>query len=263
MYTNHLHPFLQSNQESIDGYIEEGKRAVKGKLDGVLGGIWSASLGASEGVSGNVSGKDARHKPPASTAPAPPTQHNPAQAPMSMFGNLVKTYAPVAIASAKTFLESKAPPPNPNTTAAYSIPSSTSGGGGVNEVRKREEAMARRKHLESQLAALDGVGDSSSSGESDESQPPMVTMINPKSGRTSFSAQGSLRNRIVSGGRTVKAGQAMGESYDLLDQGELDRSAVGAGLSPTSKGRGWMPWSTHFEMIRKRLIWYKKCYELL
>ncbi|KAJ1017834.1 hypothetical protein NDA16_005150 [Ustilago loliicola] len=249
IYTTHLHPFLQTNQEAIDEWIEEGKQSLKGRLDGVLGGLWSATLAGAggEGEAPVGPGKDARHRPPGpgGSAPAPPTQHNPAQAPMSMFGNLVKTYAPLAVASAKSFLESKAAPPS---TAAYSIPASSSGN--VNDVRKREEAMLRRRQLESQLAALDASGipssGSSSSNDSEEpSVPAPVTLINPGKGpRNSFGGQGqgSLRNRIVSlgGGRhTVKAGATMGESYDLLDQTDIPRfkpflqSFTRLSLSPT------------------------------
>ncbi|SPO30618.1 uncharacterized protein UTRI_05235 [Ustilago trichophora] len=247
IYTNHLHPFLQSNQEQIDNWVEEGKHALRGKVDAALGGLWSASLGSSSnadvGQTSAPPGKEARHKPPGvGNAPAPPTQHNPAQAPLSMFGNLIKQYAPVAIASAKTFLESKAPPP---TTNAYNIPT----GNG-----NREEAMQRRRQLESQLAALDASGvpssTSSSSNDSDDNQPPVVTMIHPKNPRSSFgsanaaNAQGSLRNRVVSAGRqTVKAGQAMGESYDLLDQQDLGPHPGQGSPARGGGGRGWIPWS--------------------
>ncbi|GAC94768.1 hypothetical protein PHSY_002341 [Pseudozyma hubeiensis SY62] len=249
IYTNHLHPFLQSNQEQIDAWIEDAKRSVKHKVDANLGGLWSASLGSTGSApeaaapGGGVQGKsggEARHRAPGvGNAPAPPTQHNPAQAPLSLFGNLVKQYAPVAIASAKTFLESKAPPPN---VAAYSIPPSSSSGA-IPDQRKREEAMQRRRQLESQLAALDASGvpssTSSSSNSEDEVQQVPVTLINPGKGpRGSFSgAAGSLRNRIVSGGRTVKAGNAMGESYDLLDQNDIQP------LQGSPKVRNWMPWS--------------------
>ena len=255
IYTNHLHPFLQSNQEQIDALVDDAKRRLRAKVDASLGGLWSASLGSGASESppaAAATGKDARHRPPGpSNAPAPPTQHNPAQAPMSLFGNLVKTYAPVAIASAKQFLESKAPPPNTTASAAaYSIPAS--GSGNVAQERKREEAMQRRRNLESQLAALDASGvpssTSSSSNESDDG-PPVVTMIHPKNPRSSFgagnaspNAQGSLRNRIVSGGNrnTVKAGQTMGDSYDLLDQNDLGPHP---GQSPRTGARAWMPWS--------------------
>lgn len=256
IYTSHLHPFLQTNQEAIDDYIEQGKRNLKGRLDGVLGGLWNASLSSAggEGEALGVPGKGARHRPPGpGNVPAPPTQHNPAQAPMSLFGNLVKTYAPLAVASAKNFLESKAPPPS---TVAYSIPSSSSGN--ITDAKKREEAMQRRRQLESQLAALGASGipssGSSSSNDSDEQGPVPVTLINPGKGpRNSFGGQGnqgSLRNRIVSlgGGRqTVKAGERMGESYDLLEQTDippLQGSPVRGGAEGNGAGgRGWIPWS--------------------
>lgn len=250
VYVNHLHPFLQGNQETIDGWIDEGKRNLKGRLDGVLGGLWSSSLGATaaeqtqggHGVPPSSQGKDVapRHRPPGiNTTPAPPTQHNPAQAPMSLFGNLIKTYAPIAIAGAKTFLESKAPPP-PTTTTAYSIPSSSSSASA--DQKKREEAMHRRRQLESQLAALDASGATSSSDSSDET--PVVTMINPKNVRSGAGNErraaegGSLRSRIVSGRQTVKA--AMGESYDLLDQKDIPPLP---GQASPARRTSWVPWS--------------------
>ncbi|CBQ69068.1 conserved hypothetical protein [Sporisorium reilianum SRZ2] len=232
VYTNHLHPFLQSNQEQIDVWIEEAKRTVRARVDHSLGGLWSASLGASAESApvGAQQGKDARHKAPVplpgtATAPAPPTQHNPAQAPLSLFGNLVKTYAPVAIASARNFLDTKAPPPN----VAYST--------------SREDAMHRRCQLETQLAALDasGVPSSTSSGSNssaeDDVPVPVTVMGNP--GRRASAGAGTLRNRVVGKG-TVRAGAAMGESYDLLDQNDL------APLQPSparEAKRNWMPWS--------------------
>lgn len=242
IYTNHLHPFLQSNQEQIDVWIEDVKRAAKAKVDANLGGLWSASLGSMLAESSAAPGaparsapaaprKDARHRPPGmGNAPAPPTQHNPAQAPPSMFGNLVKTYAPVAIASARHFFETKAPPPS---VTAYSLPSSSP-----------EEAMHRRRQLESQLAALDASGVPSSSSSSsnssgdDDAQVPVTVMSNPGARRASAGA-GSLRNRIVSG-ESVKAGAAMGESYDLLDQNDLGPMQ---GSSAREARRNWMPWS--------------------
>ncbi|TKY88960.1 hypothetical protein EX895_002201 [Sporisorium graminicola] len=238
IYTNHLHPFLQTNQEQIDVWIEDAKRAVRAKVDASLGGLWSASLGGSATENAApavpVSGKDARHRPPAGNAPAPPTQHNPAQAPLSMFGNLVKTYAPVAIASARNFLETKAPAPN---VAAYSIPAT----GG-----SREDAMHRRRQLESQLAALDASGvpsssssSSNSSGE-DDAHVPVTVMANPGPRARRASGAGTLRNRVVSGKSTVKAGAAMGESYDLLDQNDL---APLQGSPARDGKRNWMPWS--------------------
>lgn len=263
IYTNHLHPFLQSNQEQIDSLIDDAKQSLKAKLDASLGSIWSASLSSPDAQPPSAAppGKEARHRPPGpSNAPAPPTQHNPAQAPVSMFGNLLKTYAPLAIAGAKSFLESKAAPPNPTaaTTMAYSIPASASGGN-VAEHKKREEAIQRRRQLESQLAALDASGvpsSSSSSSNSSDEAPVPVTMIHPKNPRSSLGAsnatnasnQGSLRNRIISGGgprHTVKAGAAMGESYDLLDQNDVNLANQ---QSPTARDRGqkrssWIPWS--------------------
>ncbi|KAJ1019740.1 hypothetical protein NDA13_005965 [Ustilago tritici] len=260
IYTNHLHPFLQTNQEAIDTHVDQLKRSARGKLDAYLGGLWSATL-AGGGAGGQaqapqIPSKDgsARHRPPGSGASVagPPTQHNPAQASMSMFGNLVKTYAPLAVASARSFLESKAPPPQ---TVAYSIPSSASGD--VNDASKRQAAMQRRRQLESQLAALDaaGVPSSGSSNSNDSDEVPgvaPVTLINPASGlRGSFGGQAgnqaSLRNRFVSlaGARqTVKAGTAMGESYDLLEQSDIPPLQA----SPSSSGgavgaRTWIPWS--------------------
>lgn len=235
LYTNHLHPLLQRNQQQIDEVLEDVKGNLKGRLEGVLGGVWSASMGGSGEESVQGGGKEARHRPPGATAPAPPTTHNPAQAPASMLGNLIKTYAPLAVASAKTFLESKAPP---TTTTAYSIPPSSSN---PNDIKKREEAMQRRRQLESQLAALDasGVVSSDSSNSSDEAP---VTLIHPKN--VQGGGKGSLRSRIVSGGagrQTVKA--AMGESYDLLDQKDIPPLPS----SPQRDGRGgrqsWIPWS--------------------
>ncbi|ETS60259.1 hypothetical protein PaG_05810 [Moesziomyces aphidis] len=250
IYTTHLHPFLQSNQEQIDALIDDAKRSLKAKVDASLGGLWTASLGGSEQPTAPPApGKEARHRPPGpGSTPAPPTQHNPAQAPASLFGNLLNRYAPVAIASAKNFLESKAAPPN--TTMAYSIP--PSGSGNVNDQRAREAAMVRRRQLESQLAALDASGvpssTSSSSNSSDDDNTAAaapVTMIHPKNPRSSFgaaNAQGSLRSRIVSGGArpTVKAGTAMGESYDLLDQNDLGPHPQ---QSPRAKRSSWIPWS--------------------
>lgn len=260
IYTNHLHPFLQTNQEAIDRHVDQLKQSARGKLDAYLGGLWSATLaGGAAGAQAQaprVPGKDAsaRHRPPGSgtSVAGPPTQHNPAQACMSTFGNLVKTYGPLAVASARSFLESKAPAPQ---TVAYSIPSSASGD--VNDASKRQAAMQRRRQLESQLAVFDAAG-VSSSGSSDSNDSDQVsalapvTLINSASGlRSSFGGQvgiqDSLRNRFVSlaGARqTVKAGTSMGESYDLLEQSDIPPLQASSSSSGDAvAARTWIPWS--------------------
>ncbi|KAJ1021252.1 hypothetical protein NDA18_005493 [Ustilago nuda] len=263
IYTNHLHPFLQTNQEAIDRHVDQLKQSARGKLDAYLGGLWSATL-AGEAAGGQaqapqVPGKhaSARHRPPGSgtSVTRPPTQHNPSQAWMSMFGNLVKTYGPLAVASARSFLESKAPAPQ---SVAYSIPSSASGD--VNDASKRQAAMQRRRQLESQLAAFDAAG-VPSSGSSDSNDTDQVsglapvTLINSASElRRSFGGQAaiqdSLRNRFLSSRQTVKAGTAMGESYDFLEQSDIPPFQP----SSTSSGdavaaRTWIPWSPKSDNI--------------
>ena len=251
IYTNHLHPFLQSNQQQIDAWIEDAKRNVKAKMDDSLGGLLSAWSGGSAAEGGAApQPNDARHRAPAMTnaaaptpAPAPPTQHNPAQASMSMLGNLVKQYAPLAIASAKALLETKPPPPN---VSAYTIHASGSSSK-LTDHQRRQEAMERRRQLESHLAALDASGvpsstSSSSNGHSNSSgdeAPAPVTMINPgKQPRSSLGTARTLRNRLVSGSaKTAQAGAAMGESYDLLDQNDIPP------LHASPKPTNWIPWT--------------------
>lgn len=242
LYVNHLHPFLRDNQGQIDGLIEQAKQQVHGKAQDVLGQLWKASSEAEP----SAPQKGARHAPPGST-PAPPTQHNPAQAPLSLLGGLFRQYAPAAIATAKQLFD--APPPGTKPAepiiTAYSIPSSS---------EEKRTALTRRRELERQLAALDTTTATSSS----DDEP--VTVLRNKNSRSFGPAAGlGLRNRqqpsstgatlgrsagiagIGAGGRAP--GGLLGESYDLLDHD----AAPPAHESPQPQGRrtsrGWIPWS--------------------
>ncbi|PWY98034.1 hypothetical protein BCV70DRAFT_202207 [Testicularia cyperi] len=260
IYVNHLHPFLQSNQTQIDSIVSDAKHTLKARAEELLGGMWNFGASSSDAAAPPpMAGKgNARHQPPGpgplGNAPAPPTQHNPAQAPLSLLGGLVKQYAPIAIAGAKSLFDSS----GNASLAAYSVPPSgpsssssaaaTAAAGPLDE-RKRQEAANRRRELERQLAALDasGAASSSSSSSGDESgEVPVTVMGNPAPSRAT---PASLRQRTLGARMTVK--NNLGESYDLLDQADVPPSSPAPANhldpnrgSPLPRPRSsWIPWS--------------------
>lgn len=270
LYVNHLHPFLRDNQGQIDQVLEQAKRQSTRKLNDVLANLWgmgsAAAAAAASGVAGSAESVEqpggrsgapaaaapaARHAPPGmGSTPAPPTQHNPAQAPLSLISGLLRQYAPIALASAKQLFDTNRPDSAEPLTTAYSIPTddvkprkpapAPTGKGKAGMGTGTGTAQQRRRELERQLAALDSstTPNTPTPSSSDDDGVP-VTLLPTKSSFAGLraGATAALRNRQVSStGATLGRNSPAGLAGIGSSAGASAGGGAGAGRRASATG---------------------------
>ncbi|KAN0064371.1 hypothetical protein ACQY0O_002567 [Thecaphora frezii] len=215
LYINHLHPFLQSQEEAIDEFIESVKARIREESKNLLGklwgGAWAESIGQtpSTGAGAGAGAGGSYGMPPASNPPSPP--------PKAALSSLLGKLAPYAAASAASFLEkaqASASLPAHHTTRAAALQTememhqrTLDALGSVDGIApepqrtlQRAQALARKRQLEQQLAALN------------QQQDPTATATATGTAAAAAAAggtDGGVRNRNLSG--------ALSESFDFVE----------------------------------------------
>ncbi|SPO41663.1 uncharacterized protein PSFLO_07145 [Pseudozyma flocculosa] len=273
LYVNHLHPFLQGQEDNIDRIVDDAKARIRtetrGLLGKVLGGVFAAQddarpsgaapppqqqqqqqQHAPASAGGIWGGAPPSHAPPGNAGSAPPPTH---------LGSLFGKLAPYAAAGAASWLAkanasaSSGQQRSHSTRAAALQTDLDLQNRALSDLRdaegiaaepqrtlRRAQALARKRQLEQQLAHLNGLdggggGDSTTeSGESDDLGP-------PKAGggpnAAAAAAVAGIRKRYPS---------VLGESYDFLEGSDTNAGASGSprveGERKASSQEKWAGW---------------------